>query len=283
MNIIKTLKAFARFLINFNQIQQHMDDSIVLINPWEDFFLDLVKKSQKTIDISSPFISEYAINKLLDNKPIQSNLRIITNFNINNIINNSLELSSLKKIFLANSSIKSNSLLHAKIYIFNQQEIIISSANLSFGGLVKNFEYGFYSKNPQIARQVLNDFNDIYNNQNTFEITQDNLDIAENIVNDRKLSDNNFIKNPHNLIADSFIIPHLTGWKKELFLIINQNLPTEFSIDQLYQFHNDLKKIFPQNHHIDDKIRQTLQFLRNDGLIEFLNFGNYKKNWLTLT
>ena len=54
-------------------------------------------------------------------------------------------------------------------------------------------------------------------------------------------------------------------------------------IEQLYQFRDDLKKIFPQNHHIDDKIRQTLQFLRNDGLIEFLNFGSYQKNWLTLT
>ena len=86
----------------------------------------------------------------------------------------------------------------------------------------------------------------------------------------------------NNLIIDSDIIPHLNGWKKELFDIVNKFDSYEFSIDQVYQFRDHFRNLFPLNNHIDDKIRQTLQFLRNDGLIDFLSHGNYRKNWQTL-
>lgn len=33
----------------------------------------------------------------------------------------------------------------------------------------------------------------------------------------------------------------------------------------------------PENNHIKDKIRQQLQFLRDEGLVEFTTRGNYKK------
>jgi len=49
MNIIKTFEAFARFLINIIQIHQAMNDDIILVNPWQDSFWDLVKNPQRSI------------------------------------------------------------------------------------------------------------------------------------------------------------------------------------------------------------------------------------------
>ena len=34
----------------------------------------------------------------------------------------------------------------------------------------------------------------------------------------------------------------------------------------------------PDNHHIKDKIRQQLQMLRDNGIIEFIGRGHYRKN-----
>lgn len=108
MNIIKTFEAFARFLINIIQIHQAMDDDIILVNPWQDSFLDLVKNRQRSMKAPSTLNTKYAIKKLLNNKSTKNNITIIQNFNIINIINNSIDLKFLKKISSTNSSIPSH-------------------------------------------------------------------------------------------------------------------------------------------------------------------------------
>ena len=217
-------------------------------------------------------------NKIFDFIKPQIQIKLLTNFNINNLINNSLNLGSLKKFRQNNFSIKSNSSLHSKIYIFDRKEVVVSSANLTFGGLVKNHEYGFYSKNPIINQKIIDDYCEIFDHENSFEINEENLENAEKIIKSSEFNNRNL----NNLIIDSDIIPHLKGWKKELFDIVNKFDSYEFSIDQVYQFRDHFRNLFPLNNYIDDKIRQTLQFLRNDGLIDFLSHGNYRKNWQTL-
>ena len=276
--MIVSFKAFARFLINYKKIKMINNSIIPIKNPWDDKFCNLVKNSNQLIEISSPFIGEYAVNKIFDFIKPQIQIKLLTNFNINNLINNSLNLGSLKKFRQNNFSIKSNSSLHSKIYIFDRKEVVISSANLTFGGLVKNHEYGFYSKNPIINQKIIDDYCEIFDHENSFEINEENLENAEKIIKSSEFNNRNL----NNLIIDSDIIPHLKGWKKELFDIVNKFDSYEFSIDQVYQFRDHFRNLFPLNNHIDDKIRQTLQFLRNDGLIDFLSHGNYRKNWQTL-
>ena len=50
-----------------------------------------------------------------------------------------------------------------------------------------------------------------------------------------------------------------------------------FTLQEFYSAHeNDLKKFKPDNHHIFAKVRQQLQFLRNDGLLQFMDgHGTY--------
>lgn len=55
-------------------------------------------------------------------------------------------------------------------------------------------------------------------------------------------------------------------------------LPEEFTLSQMYEFENKLSIQFPQNNHIKDKIRQQLQILRDQNMIEFIGRGLYKKS-----
>jgi type II restriction enzyme len=50
-----------------------------------------------------------------------------------------------------------------------------------------------------------------------------------------------------------------------------------FTLKEIYAFEHSLKKKYPNNNFIKDKIRQQLQFLRDKGIIEFKNSGTYKK------
>ena len=68
------------------------------------------------------------------------------------------------------------------------------------------------------------------------------------------------------------------GWLFDVLNCVNMILDDTFSLEDVYRFEMLLKNIHPKNNNIKDKIRQQLQFLRNRGIIEFIdNRGHYRK------
>lgn len=67
------------------------------------------------------------------------------------------------------------------------------------------------------------------------------------------------------------------GWLVEVLKCLDKIPDAVFDLAQVYAFENDLRKVYPDNHHIKDKIRQQLQVLRDKGVIEFLGNGRYRK------
>ena len=71
--------------------------------------------------------------------------------------------------------------------------------------------------------------------------------------------------------------PNLRGWNFIVYTLIRNNFQNlEFSLQELYQYEEYFKLVYPSNFHIKDKLRQTLQNLRDKGLLIFLSQGNYQ-------
>lgn len=66
------------------------------------------------------------------------------------------------------------------------------------------------------------------------------------------------------------------GWLMDTLHLV-ERLDETFTLNQMYSFVDELQMKHPQNNHIQDKIRQQLQFLRDKGIIEFKERGVYKK------
>ena len=66
------------------------------------------------------------------------------------------------------------------------------------------------------------------------------------------------------------------GWTLDVWQCIDR-LDEQFTLKQVYHFVDELQGKYPDNHHIQDKIRQQLQVLRDKGIIEFLARGHYRK------
>lgn len=66
------------------------------------------------------------------------------------------------------------------------------------------------------------------------------------------------------------------GWLLDTLNLI-ERLDETFTLKQMYNFVDELQLKHPTNKHIQDKIRQQLQFLRDIGIIEFKGNGNYRK------
>ncbi|MDP3930615.1 MAG: phospholipase D-like domain-containing protein [Bacteroidota bacterium] len=261
----------------------------ILKTPWKDNLMELVSQSKKSIKITSPFVKENVCNELLSFKNNNTSLELITSFKLMNIHAGSLDLSGLENVIKNKGVVKNFPKLHSKIYLFDDKKVIITSGNLTNGGLLNNYEYGIYTDNAAIVSKVVADFSSISSNENIGKVKLTDIDFVRKLLAKIPLSES--IKLPkfelespeekfdvieiHNDIISS----SLKGWKLEVFRCA-QSIPNQiFSLKDINKFEPQLKKIYPSNHTITDKIRQQLQNLRDLGLLEFLGNGRYKKLW----
>lgn len=261
----------------------------ILKTPWKDNLLELVSQSKKSIKITSPFVKENVCNELLSIKKSNTSLELITSFKLMNIYSGSLDLSGLENVIKNKGVVKNFPKLHSKIYLFDDKKVIITSGNLTYGGLLNNFEYGIYTENAEVVSKVVNDFSSISTHENIGNIKLTDIETVRKIL--AKIPSSESIKLPKFElespeekfdiieIPNDIISSSLTGWKLEVFKCV-QSIPEQvFSLKEINKFEPHLKKIYPSNNTVKDKIRQQLQDLRDLGLLEFLGNGTYKKLW----
>lgn len=67
------------------------------------------------------------------------------------------------------------------------------------------------------------------------------------------------------------------GWLVDVMRCIDSLDADDFSLSEVYNFEEELQHLHPENKHVQAKIRQQLQVLRDKGYIEFCGNGNYRK------
>lgn len=67
------------------------------------------------------------------------------------------------------------------------------------------------------------------------------------------------------------------GWLEDDLDCVNRITDDVFTLDDIYTFEEELQEKYPKNNHVKDKIRQKLQVLRDNGYIEFMGNGEYRK------
>ena len=258
-------------------------------NPWNKLFFELAKSSNNSIKITSPFVKENIVSGLFDVKKEDVTVSLITSFKLMNYYMGVSDLSALELIIDKKGIVSNFQKLHSKIYIFDDSTAIISSGNFTNGGLVNNYEYGVLIDDNNVT-DIVKDYSDLLNNEITGTISIDEISQARDILS--KVPKSRKITLPTIEIQDQkeeveiftggveSIASSLQGWKLAVFNCVLRIPENTFSLNDINKFVPDLKLEFPGNHHIEAKIRQQLQMLRDVGLIEFLGSGMYKKLWI---
>ncbi|MBI4999903.1 MAG: hypothetical protein HZB92_00020 [Euryarchaeota archaeon] len=65
------------------------------------------------------------------------------------------------------------------------------------------------------------------------------------------------------------------GWLADVLACVRE-LPREFSLNDIYAFEGKLAKLHPGNRNVRPKIRQQLQILRDNEILEFVSPGRYR-------
>jgi hypothetical protein len=66
------------------------------------------------------------------------------------------------------------------------------------------------------------------------------------------------------------------GWTLDVLNVVRSLKKNEFVLSEVYDHADQLAELHPHNHHINDKLRQQLQVLRDMNLLEFLGNGSYR-------
>lgn len=264
-----------------------MPEIELIKSPWENVLLDLVEQTEESLRITSPFIKSKPVEKIISAKGNDVSIECITSFKLMNFYRKSSDLKALNTILDSGGIIRNHQPLHSKIYVFDETQAIVTSGNLTYGGLNTNYEYGVLIRDNDNVSNIIHDFYDIFNSSITDEITPENIETVEQIIQDTprekgiKFKPLQYEEDESDIFDAGLppIIKNLTGWKLEVFNCLESIENRTFDLNDTYKFEDVLSEKYPDNNTIKDQIRKQLQNLRGLGLIEFKERGVYRKLW----
>lgn len=137
----------------------------LLSGSWDSQFADLLGSAEKFLLLASPFITRRVTGwagNCLSKNTCCAQLRIVclTNLKIDSVLSGSLELEGIIEMGRAfpGFSVVHMPSLHAKVFIADNKRAIITSGNLTDGGLRNNCEYGASIRTPRLVKEVRHDF-----------------------------------------------------------------------------------------------------------------------------
>ncbi len=118
----------------------------LIISPWTNEFISVVSRARRELFISSPYVNTGGTRMLAEviKEKARVRLTLLTSLTAQTVYDQVTEPHALRELYSAFGDVKISSLerLHAKVYIVDSTVGVITSANLTLGGLRSNFEYG---------------------------------------------------------------------------------------------------------------------------------------------
>jgi HKD family nuclease len=138
---------------------------ITIQDNWSRTFYELFNNANNVMLIS-PFISEGNVEKLLEHKTDRQNIQVITRFNLNDFTSGASSFKAIKSLVEAKIAVRGVHQLHSKVYLFDTNSVIITSANFTSSGFHENHEFGIKSFDSQIIKDSITYFNRLWNISN---------------------------------------------------------------------------------------------------------------------
>ena len=135
----------------------------LLVRDWKSDLARLLGSVNSKLVICSPYVTRDGTSYLLSHLPrsrINSIiLRLVTDLSAVNIYQGSTDPDALRILAdnIPNLILFHLPKLHAKVYISDYNKAIVTSANLTNGGLNRNYEYGLFSDSTTLVRQISED------------------------------------------------------------------------------------------------------------------------------
>ncbi len=263
--------------------------SQIVTTPTFDWLAARARSCESRILVASPYVNDGIIN-LTDLVSKDMSRMLVTRTDLRDFALGASNLDTLCN--LANDGIVIHSLsnFHAKIYIFDHSSALVTSANATFSGMYRNFECGLATEDKQLVKQLAKSLlSGLGADRPPHKMTLKELESLYLPLKSIKTSlpkpsgivpiDNVSAVEATFSISDTDML--LNGFRGWLKLTLRGVLAMPESGFQLRDLVNECGSVaakeYPENQHVEAKLRQQLQRLRDLGIVEFVSPGQYRR------
>lgn len=266
----------------------------IVTTPTFDWLEGRARECRTRMVIGSPYVND-GIRTLTDLVPAEAGRVLVTRTDLRDFAARASNLDSLCALARDGVTIKSLNNLHAKIYIFDDAALV-TSANATFSGMRRNLECGLATDNRPVAEQLattllkgfgarrypptvtLAELDSMHESVAAIRVS---LPAVAILPADGEHSADSVpaIDAVFSISDATALVESLTGWKRLTMRGVLAMPEEGFNITDLLAVCEPMAASeFPGNSRVRDKLRQQLQFLRDLGLVEFLdNQGRYRR------
>lgn len=135
-----------------------------ILSPWADVFEAFVRSVRKSAILVSPYITSPPLQKFAslldaDNQP---QVTLLTNLDVDSLLQETVDVNAIAQFCreVPTTSVRNLPGLHAKVYVADESVAIITSGNLTYSSLNRNYEYGIHIDNPTMVRRIARELHD---------------------------------------------------------------------------------------------------------------------------
>lgn len=134
-----------------------------LRNDWKDDLRELFADARSSLIVSSPYITmrgaDFLLSCLNATAHATVDVSVLTDLSPMNVAQASTDPSAIRRLaaVLQRTNVFHIPRLHAKVYVKDADRAIVTSGNLTTGGLDVNYEYGLNVLDPQTAAAIRRD------------------------------------------------------------------------------------------------------------------------------
>lgn len=131
-----------------------------LTSPWVDSFDSLLEGVTSSLVMCSPYVGRgpcrKVANALRPKRPDDISVFVLTDLSRDTMLSGATDVAGLIELAEALPQIEIRFLprVHAKAYVADERQAVVTSGNLTESGLSTNFEYGLFLSDEGVVKQV---------------------------------------------------------------------------------------------------------------------------------
>jgi hypothetical protein len=260
---------------------------MVITSPTDRWFRDALAGKPRSLSVASPYVGSY-LSSIVVRLGSGVRVTLLTRTLLTDFASKASDLEAVAIIAKKAGRILSLSSLHAKVYVLDERALI-TSANATASGMLKNRECGFEVNGKKIAVQLTDAIAKGFGStQRPEPWTADDIEALREPVERLRASRPKTIRlQPHAIEAPPWVeltkrdyaglAQSFRGWLRLTFEGISRIGSDTFSMSDVMKVCLPLAADeFPDNQHVREKLRQQMQRLRDLGLVMFLGNGRYE-------
>ena len=266
-----------------------MDAVEVVVTPTFDWLAERASACSSRMLIGSPYVNN-GIVKLTDMVAKNVPRTLVTRTDLRDFAIGASNLDTLCHLANHGTSIRSLSNFHAKIYVFDDNYALVTSANATYSGMYRNYECGLATLDQRVVKKLARSllgglgadrpprkmgFEELESLHTPLKVIKASLPKTAGTmpIDSPSTGDATF-----SISDTEMLLKGMRGWLGLTLRGVLAMPERGFQLAELFgECRGAAAKAYPRNQHVEAKLRQQLQRLRDLGLVEFISPGHYRR------